>query len=63
MRASLFVTLVFLSGRASATAQSGPSPPMQMACRSNAGKFRAAPIGKPPQVNACLRDKAKFLDS
>jgi len=44
-------------------AQSGPSPQEQMACRSDAGKFCADHIGKPPQMNACLRDnKAKLSD-
>ncbi len=47
-----------------ATAQSGPSPQEQMACRSDAGKFCAEHIGKPPQMNACLRDnKARLSDS
>jgi hypothetical protein len=27
-----------------------------MACRSDAGKFCAEHIGKPPQMNACLRE-------
>jgi hypothetical protein len=38
-----------------AWAQSGPSREEQMACRSDAGKFCAENIGKPPQMNACLR--------
>ena len=34
-----------------------------MACRSDAGKFCAEHIGKPPQMNACLRaNKAKLSD-
>jgi hypothetical protein len=65
MNKSVFVALVLLTaGGASATAQSGPSPQEQMACRSDAGKFCAEHIGKPPQMNACLRDhKAKLSDS
>ena len=33
----------------------GPAPQEQMACRSDAGKFCAEHIGKPPQMNACLQ--------
>ena len=65
MNKSVFVALVLLmAGGASASAQSGPSPQEQMACRSDAGKFCAEHIGKPPQMNACLREnKAKLSDS
>ena len=46
-----------------AKAQSGPTPQEQMACRSDAGKFCAEHIGKPPQMNACLREnKAKLSE-
>ncbi|XIA65228.1 cysteine rich repeat-containing protein [Bradyrhizobium sp. TZ2] len=38
-----------------AFAQSGPSVQEQMACRSDAGKFCAEHVGKPPQMNACLK--------
>ena len=63
MRNSVFVTLVVLLSCTAASAQSGPSPQEQMACRSDAGKFCAEHIGKPPQMNACLRDnKAKLSD-
>jgi hypothetical protein len=35
-----------------------------MACRSDAGKFCAEHIGKPPQMNACLKaNKEKLSDS
>lgn len=35
-----------------------------MACRGDASKFCAEPIGKPLQMNACLRDnKAKLSDA
>jgi predicted nucleic acid binding AN1-type Zn finger protein len=45
-------------------AQSGPSLKEQMTCRSDAGKFCAEHIGKPPQMNARLRDnKAKLSDA
>lgn len=46
------------------SAQSGPSLQEQMACRGDASKFCAEHIGKPPQMNACLRDnKTKLSDS
>ena len=52
-----------LAGATSAAAQSGPSPQEQMACRSDAGKFCAEHVGKPPQMNACLKaNKAKLSD-
>jgi hypothetical protein len=54
---------LLLASGALAAAQSGPSPQEQMACRSDAGKFCADHIGKPPQMNACLREnKAKLSD-
>jgi hypothetical protein len=47
-----------------AYAQSGPSPQEQMACRSDAGKLCSEHIGKPPQMNACLKaNKDKLSDS
>jgi hypothetical protein len=65
MNKSVFLALALLTaGAASAGAQSGPSPQEQMACRSDAGKFCAEHIGKPPQMNACLREnKTKLSDS
>ncbi len=62
---SLYVALLLLAaGASAASAQSGPSPQEQMACRSDAGKLCAEHIGKPPQMNACLREhKAKLSDS
>ena len=46
-----------------AHAQSGPSPQEQMACLSDAGKLCSEHIGKPPQMNACLRaNKEKLSD-
>ena len=60
---SVLVSLFLLAGSAVAAAQSGPSREEQMACRSDAGKFCAENIGKPPQMNACLRaNKAKLSD-
>ena len=64
--ASAKLSLVFLTATTflPASAQSGPSPQEQMACRSDAGKFCAEHIGKPPQMNACLRDnKAKLSEA
>ena len=58
-----FALILSLGAGAPAQAQSGPSPQEQMACRSDAGKFCAENIGKPPQMNACLRaNKAKLSD-
>ena len=57
--------LIFsLAAGSLAQAQSGPSPREQMACRSDAGKLCAEHIGKPPQMNACLRaNKANLSDA
>lgn len=63
--ASAVLSLVVLAATAflPAAAQSGPSPQEQMACRGDAGKFCAEHVGKPPQMNACLRaNKAKLSD-
>ncbi|WP_246174931.1 cysteine rich repeat-containing protein [Bradyrhizobium paxllaeri] len=47
-----------------AQAQSGPTAQEQMACRSDAGKFCAEHIGKPPQMNACLKaNKANLSEA
>jgi hypothetical protein len=55
--------ILSLAASSLAQAQSGPSPQEQMACRSDAGKFCAEHIGKPPQMNACLRaNKEKLSD-
>jgi hypothetical protein len=64
MKKSVLVSLVLLlAGCALASAQSGPSREEQMACRSDAGKLCAEHIGKPPEMNACLRaNKAKLSD-
>ena len=43
------------------SAQSGPTPQEQMACRGDAGKFCAEHVGKPPQMNACLRANKEKL--
>lgn len=64
MKISVLAALLLATTILPATAQSGPTPQEQMACRSDAGKFCAEHIGKPPQMNACLREnKAKLSDS
>ena len=56
--------IVSLAAFAPVHAQSGPSPQEQMACRSDAGKLCSEHIGKPPQMNACLKaNKDKLSDS
>ncbi|MGY8681886.1 cysteine rich repeat-containing protein [Bradyrhizobium sp. UFLA05-153] len=57
-------TVMLASTVVPVSAQSGPTPQEQMACRGDASKFCAEHIGKPPQMNACLRDnKAKLSDA
>jgi hypothetical protein len=64
MRKSVYVALLLATGIWPAAAQSGPTPQEQMACRGDAGKFCAEHIGKPPQMNACLREnKQKLSDA
>jgi cysteine rich repeat protein len=61
--AAAAVLILSLAAGSLAHAQSGPTPQEQMACRSDAGKFCAEHVGKPPQMNACLRaNKAKLSD-
>ena len=64
VKKSAYVALAFsMAVGSSASAQSGPTPQEQMACRSDASKFCAEHIGKPPQMNACLRaNKEKLSD-
>jgi hypothetical protein len=62
--AALSLALLTATAFLPASAQSGPSPQEQMACRSDAGKFCADHIGKPPQMNACLREnKARLSEA
>jgi hypothetical protein len=64
MKISVLAALLLTAAALPALAQSGPTPQEQMACRGDAGKFCAEHIGKPPQMNACLREnKAKLSDS
>jgi cysteine rich repeat protein len=63
MKIPLIAALLLAATALPAAAQSGPTPQEQMACRSDAGKFCAEHIGKPPQMNACLREnKSKLSD-
>lgn len=63
--AAAFIALLLpLAAASLASAQSGPSVQEQMACRSDAGKFCAEHVGKPPQMNACLKaNKANLSDA
>src|SRR5260370_13490843 len=62
MKKSVYVSLLLLmAASSSAMAQSGPTPQEKMACRSDAGTFCAEFIGKPPQMNACLRENKPKL--
>ena len=64
MKRSVLAALLLTIATLPAAAQSGPAPQEQMACRGDAGKFCAEHIGKPPQMNACLREnKAKLSDA
>jgi len=58
-RAVLVATVVALSSPA--MAQSAPTPQEQAACRSDAMKLCASFVGKPPEMNACLRSNKDKL--
>lgn len=64
MKTSVLAALLLAAAILPAAAQSGPTLQEQMACRGDASKFCAEHVGKPPQMNACLRDnKAKLSDA
>ena len=64
MKTSVFAALLLATAIPPASAQSGPSLQEQMACRSDASKFCAEHVGKPPEMNACLRsNKTKLSDA
>jgi hypothetical protein len=65
MTKSISVSFIILvAGVTLASAQSAPTPSEQMTCRGDAGKFCAEHIGKPPEMNACLREnKAKLSEA
>jgi hypothetical protein len=59
---SLYVSLALaIAGIAPASAQDGPTMQEKMACRGDAESLCAQHIGKPTEMNACLREnKAKL---
>ncbi|MDN3273762.1 hypothetical protein QWJ07_05880 [Frankia sp. RB7] len=64
MKISILAALLLAAAIPPASAQSGPTLQEQMACRSDASKFCAEHVGKPPEMNVCLREnKAKLSDS
>jgi hypothetical protein len=64
IHAAAAAVIFSLAAASLAQAQSGPTPQEQMACRSDAGKFCAEHIGKPPQMNACLKaNKANLSEA
>lgn len=63
MKISVLAALLLAATILPAAAQSGPTLQEQMACRGDANKFCAEHVGKPPQMNACLREnKSKLSD-
>jgi hypothetical protein len=59
---SLSVSLALLmAGISQAAAQSGPTPQEKMACRSDAQTLCSEHIGKPTEINACLRENKEKL--
>jgi hypothetical protein len=65
MNRSLLLALALVAASGSAVlAQSGPSAQERAACRSDATALCASFVGKPQQMNACLREnKAKLSDA
>ncbi|MGX5736371.1 hypothetical protein [Bosea thiooxidans] len=62
MNRSLFLALALVA--ASSAAALAQSSEERMACRSDASKLCSSFIGKPAQMNSCLREnKAKLSDS
>jgi len=61
---SLAVSLALLmAGISQAAAQSGATPQEKMACRSDAQTLCSEHIGKPPEMNACLRENKEKLSA
>jgi Cysteine rich repeat len=61
---SLSVSLApLMAGIAQAAAQSGATPQEKMACRSDAQTLCSEHIGKPPEMNACLRENKEKLSA
>jgi hypothetical protein len=58
---SAIATVFLLAAMSQAMAQVAPSMQEKMACRSDAESLCSQFVGKPPQMQACLRDnKAKL---
>lgn len=61
---SLAVSFALLmAGLSQAAAQSGATPQEKMACRSDAQTVCSEHIGKPPEMNACLRENKEKLSA
>lgn len=56
MKKALFLSFAALAfGSSALLAQSGPTREEQAACRSDAMKYCASHVGKPADMNACLK--------
>ena len=61
---SLSISLALLmAGLSQAAAQSGPTPQEKMACRGDAQTLCSEHIGKPTEMNACLRENKEKLSA
>lgn len=60
-RALPLVLLCLALNGSAALAQSGPTAEERAACRPDAIKFCASAVGKPAQMNTCLRDNKTRL--
>ena len=58
---SAIATVFLLAGMSSAMAQVAPTMQEKMACRSDAESLCSQFVGKPPQMQACLRDNKTKL--
>jgi len=55
--------VLVLAFASAASAQGGPTPAQQAACRGDAMKFCASNVGKPEQMLACLRSNKAQLSA
>lgn len=60
IRSAIFVLALAVAGAATAAAQA-VTKQEQAACRSDAVKFCSDHVGKPSEMNACLRDNKESL--
>ena len=61
VKLSSAISAVLLAGMSQAMAQVAPSMQEKMACRGDAQSMCSQFVGKPPQMQACLRvNKAKL---